>query len=151
MRIVEDTRQQAGKHANKHRAFKDAGVKIIRSKLPFGDYALAPTVAVDTKQDIKEIAGNMCGSAKEKARFREECKLAQDSGCRLIILIEDPRLTTPADLIGRKVLLHTGRLIDGTQLARAMAVTSERYGVEFMFCDPEQTGKMIMELLTNDN
>ena len=151
MRIVEDTRQQAGKHANKHTAFKEAGAKVIRSKLPFGDYALAPTVAVDTKQDVKEIAMNMCGSAKEKARFREECKLAKDSGCRLIILIEDPRLNSSADLIGRKVQLHTGRLIDGTQLARAMAVTSERYGVEFMFCDPEQTGKMIMELLTNDN
>ena len=148
MRLIEDTRQQAGKHENKRKAFEEAGAKVIRSKLPFGDYALAPTTAIDTKQDIKEIAQNMCGSAREKSRFREECKLAKDSGCRLIILIEDERLQSSAELIGRKVQLHTGRLIDGTQLARAMAVTSERYGVEFMFCNPKDTGRLIMEMLT---
>lgn len=149
MYLVEDSRQQVGKHENKRKAFSEAGAKVIRSKLPFGDYALAPRVAVDTKQDIKEIAMNMCGSAREKSRFREECKLAQDSGCRLTILIEDERLQSSAELIGRKVQLHTGRLVDGTQLARAMAVTSERYGVEFRFCAPEQTGEIIMEILEN--
>lgn len=147
MKLIEDTRQQAGKHENKHTFFKEHGHEVFRSKLAFGDYALPPAVAIDTKQDVKEIAGNMCGSAKEKSRFREECKLAKDAGSKLIILIEDGRIRSVDDLYGKSVWLMSGRSIKGDQLAKAMAVMHERYGVDFMFCDPADTGRIIIELL----
>ena len=39
MHIQEDSRQQAGKHDIKHLSFKNAGVEVVRCKLPWGDYA----------------------------------------------------------------------------------------------------------------
>ena len=70
--IIEDTRQKRDKHALKNEFWASHEVNVIRSGLPFGDYWRAPTVAVDTKQDIVEMAMNLCGSAAETKRVREE-------------------------------------------------------------------------------
>ena len=60
MVILEDTRQQAAKHENKHSYFASEGITIVRSKLPFGDYALwGGTISVDTKASVEEIAANI--------------------------------------------------------------------------------------------
>ena len=91
--IIEDTRQKAEKHAQKHETWRDDKDIVIRCKLPYGDYIKAPRVSVDTKQDVKEIAVNMCGNGREKARFREECKLAKEAEATLVFLIEDDRVT----------------------------------------------------------
>ena len=85
--IIEDTRQKPGKHDLKQQYFQSHGVKVIRSKLPFGDYALPPSVSIDTKQDMEEIAMNICG--KEHRRFISECKAAKAAGCQLVILVEN--------------------------------------------------------------
>ena len=65
MYIIEDTRNKPGKHDVKREKFEDMQVSIVRSKLPFGDYALPPKIAVDTKRNIDEIAGNICGAKKK--------------------------------------------------------------------------------------
>ena len=75
MTILEDTRQKPGKHDVKAKAFQDAGMDVYRCKLPFGDYAPVPPVSIDTKRNIDEIAGNICG--KEHARFIREYKAAR--------------------------------------------------------------------------
>lgn len=145
--LVEDTRQKAGKHENKHRYWEETGTSWVRSALPFGDYWPVPRVAVDTKEDIKEIASNMCGAVKERRRFTEECKKARNAGCKLIILIEDPKYNEIDDLWGERIWIHTGQTIPGDQLAKAMFVMQDRYGIEFWFCDPEESGRVIKELL----
>ena len=145
--IIEDTRQKTGKHENKHRYWDDAGTEWIRSALAFGDYWPAPKIAVDTKENIQEIASNMCGAVKERNRFREECKKAKSFGCKLIFLIEDSRYNEINDLWGEKIWIHTGQTIPGDQLAKAMMIMQERYGIEFWFCDPEESGRVIEELL----
>lgn len=147
MKLIEDTRQQVGKHENKREYFSEHGHEVFRSKLAFGDYSLTPTAAVDTKQDIQEIASNMCGSMKERSRFREECKLARDAGSKLIILIEDNTYSSIDDLYETTIRLRSGWTIKGDQLANAMIVMHERYGVDFMFCDPADSGRIIIELL----
>ena len=149
--IIEDTRQKADKHKRKHNYWADVGVTYIRSALAFGDYIKAPTIAVDTKQDIYEIGINMCGSGKEKHRFAEECKKAKDIGCKLVFLIEDKRFTNIGDLYGKQIHLHNGMTIPGDQLATAMRTMSGRYGCEFMFCDPKESGRKIIELLESSN
>lgn len=148
MVIEEDTRQQAGKHEAKHKAFSEMGVEVFRSKLAFGDYCLPPTVAVDTKASIMEIAGNLCGSQKETARVREEIKLARACGSVLIFLIEVGKYKTPADLIGESFRLKSGKVVEGIQLYRAMETCAARYGCRFEFCPPSEAGRMVMELLT---
>lgn len=143
MRVIEDSRQQAGKHENL------AGLDLLRCKLPFGDYALPPKIAVDTKASLHEITQNLCGSQKERARFIRECKLAKDCGSVLVFLIETGAYKTPADLIGQDILLLSGKRVPGVQLYRAMAIVSERYGCRFEFCPRAETGKRIMEILSD--
>ena len=118
MWLIEDTRQQAGKHKIKHQWWTTHGDEVIRCKLPFGDYALPPEVSVDTKQDLTEIASNMCGTYNEKRRFREECKFAQTCGCELYFLIETDQVKEVDDLFGKRVRL---------------AVFGQRY-YKFVFC-----------------
>lgn len=150
MLLFEDTRQQAGKHEAKHRAFSEMGVEVFRSKLAFGDYCLPPSIAVDTKASIMEIAGNLCGSQKETARVREEMKLARACGAVLIFLIEVGKYKTTADLIGESFRLKSGKVVEGIQLYRAMETCAARYGCRFEFCLPSEAGRKVMELLRGD-
>ena len=147
MIIIEDTRQKADKHKLKNDSFLSMGDKVVRSKLPLGDYALLPRVFIDTKEDVLEIAYNMCGNMKEKKRFAAECKLAKECGVRFVVLIEDGRYQKPTDLIGETFRLHNSLYVKGKQLATAMCVMSERYGVEFKLCDKKDTAYIIREML----
>ena len=147
MLIAEDSRQKVGKHENKHKYWDETGTAWARSALLFGDYWPTPKVAVDTKQDIQEIVANMCGAGREKARFRRECQKAQAAGCKLIFLIEDKRYNVPEDLLGGEIDIKTGQTIPGDQAYLAMRMHEERYGVEFWFCDPAESGRVIKELL----
>lgn len=150
MIIIEDTRQQIGKHELKHRFFSVNKIRLVRSKLPFGDYSAPPRRVIDTKENMLEIVGNICGSSKEHARVREECKLARDCGAELIFLIEnDEGITCIADVAfwenPRKAF--SSKAADGTRVMKTMITMSERYGCKFMFCKPEESGKVIKELL----
>ena len=76
MIIQEDSRQQTGKHDLKHQFFEADGHKVFRSKVIVGDYCKPPTVAVDTKENMSEIAQNIGGGKEEHKRFIRELKLA---------------------------------------------------------------------------
>ena len=115
MVILEDTRQKKGKHDLKENWFLENDILLYRSKLFAGDYCLPPAVAVDTKQNLMEIAGNICGNSSERKRFREECKTAQSAGCKLVFLIEHGKtVKTAPDLIGKRIKLGSGKVIDGS-------------------------------------
>ena len=146
MWIIEDTRQQAGKHKKKHTWWTSNGDELIRCRLPFGDYALPPTVSVDTKANLTEIATNMCGAFREQRRFKDECKFAQECGCRLVFLIECS-LNDEDDLFGMSIMLGNGRMIKGDQLAIAMKTMASRYGCEFQFAKPSKSAQRINEIL----
>lgn len=146
--IIEDTRQKAGKHDIKHSFFITNSIDVIRCKLPFGDYAPVPPVAIDTKENMDEIAGNICG--KEHKRFINECKAAKAAGCKLIILVEnDVGITDISDVhtwINPRVV-YSPNCVQGARLQKAMETISERYGVTFLFCTPENAGQIITEIL----
>lgn len=167
MILLEDTRQQAYKHSTKHRWFEQNGIIVKRQALYVGDYTL-PTdqsVCIDTKKDIQELVGDICG--KQHERFRAECQRAQEAGIRLIILTENigghirdnviqptirsldelhlwknPRLFIMA---GRKQKYP--RATRGVTLMRACMTMQAKYGVEFLFCTPQESGRKIVELL----
>lgn len=189
--IVEDKGQQAGKHEVKHQWFDCHDIEILQAPLPVGDYILytdsvadvvkrkadrgvalkkmdfvgSYKVAVDTKRDLQEIIGNICG--KQHGRFRDECRFAQDNGIMLYILVENedgvktvddlqywenPRIkiqkwiTTPSG-IRRKVQKYPDAT-RGETLGKAMLTMQEKYGVKFWFCRPEEAGEHILKLLT---
>ena len=145
MLIIEDTRQKDGKHQQKHIGFEDLGVDLLRCKLPFGDYALPPAVSVDTKENLEEIAGNLCGSMKERDRFIRECKAAAAAGCQLVIMVETEHDGSLLDL--GDIRIGSGKVVTGLQLYRAMTAVSGRYGVRFVLVRPEDAAKEIMRIL----
>lgn len=147
--VVEDSRQKPGQHDIKAEYFANNNVMVHRCKLPVGDYALFPTVSVDTKKNIEEIAANIGG--KEHARFREECKLAKAYGCKLIILVENTEGVRSIEDVGRWInprAKFDKRSITGQRLAKAMQTMTERYGVQFMFCHPFESGAIIEKILS---
>ena len=150
MVLIEDSRQQQGKHELKHEFFHTHNTSFVRCKLPVGDYALPPAVAVDTKASMQEIAQNIGGTKEEHTRFRNELKLAQELGTKLYILVENedgirsiadvPRWRNPRTEFSLKT-------IQGPQLAKAMATMQDRYGCTFLFCRPEEAGEYIVRIL----
>ena len=149
MIIIEDTRQQAGKHDLKHDWFAENDVQIVRSKLPFGDYALVPSIAVDTKKDMDEIAANICG--KQHTRFINECKAAKAAGCSLVFLIENTVGISDISEVHTWInprVIYSDKCVQGDRLQKAMETISERYNVRFLFCKPEESAQKITEILT---
>lgn len=149
MTIIEDSRQQAGKHELKHEHFADMGVNLVRNALPVGDYCLPPTVSVDTKANMDEIATNI-GTASDHKRFKAECIRAQEQGTHLYVLVEnDDGIRTVDDVAAwqnpRRFI--SPKCINGERLCRAMKTMQERYGVTFVFCKPEQAAAYIRKIL----
>ena len=152
MTIIEDTRQQAGKHNFKQTYFETHGIKIVRSKLPVGDYANIKdlSVIIDTKKDIQEIIGNV---TKQHARFIAECDLARESDIKLIILIEnEDNVERIEDLYTwyNKRLRFSPKATTGRTLAKILHGIQLRHGVQFEFCHPLEAGARIVELLPKE-
>ena len=148
MIIIEDTRQQAGKHNIKHKRFEEIGVELIRSKIAFGDYCLPPAVSIDTKENMDEIANNICGQAHK--RFINECKAAQAAGCQLIILVENQLGIEDLSQVHtwqNPRVIYSPNCVQGDRLQRAMETISSRYGVRFEFCHPSESADKIIEIL----
>lgn len=150
MVILEDTRQQTGKHKNIDLYFKKTGIQTERCCLYVGDYAIAndQSRAVDTKQDVLEIAKDILTADHE--RFRAECERADKAGIKLLVLIEEVlpdgglvNWQSPTNSKG--VLLTRAK---GETLKRAMLTMTMKYGVRFRFCDARQTGRLLVEYLT---
>ena len=148
MIIQEDTRQKAGKHDVKHDYFAEHGVELVRCKLPFVDYALVPSISIYTKENMDEIAMNICGS--EHKRFINECKAAKAAGCSLVILVENTLGITDISQVHKWInprVVYSSKCVQGPRLQKAMETISERYGVRFLFCRPEDAGRIITEIL----
>ena len=148
MKIQEDSRNKAGKHALKHEHFEAAGHQIYRSKVIVGDYCKPPTVSVDTKENMAEIAMNIGGP--EHKRFINELKLAQEIGCTLYILVENTdgiRDLVDVERWRNPRTDYSPNCIQGPRLAKAMRTIQERYGCTFLFCKPEEAAEMIIDLL----
>lgn len=171
MILLEDTRQQAQKHDIKHKWFEKNGITIRRQALYCGDYTL-PTdqsICIDTKKDIQELVSDICG--KQHERFRNECIRAQEAGIQLIVLVENrggkvghgnvycPTIAKLEDLHKwvnpRLFIMYRGkqkypRATRGVTLQRACMTLEYRYGVRFMFCNPEESAETIIKLLTKE-
>lgn len=121
-------------------------------------------VCVDAKKNIQEIVGNICG--KTHARFRDEIILSKAHGCKMYVLIENmddvksiddleqwhnPRLDMKKWIITpsgeRRKVPKYPTATKGETLAKAMRTMQDKYSCEFLFCSPEESGAMVLELL----
>ena len=156
--IHEDTRQKQGEHTLKQQYFTNAGWTIIRTKLYVGDYMLPGGLrTVDTKASIYELGQNL---RQQHDRFRNECMRAQEAGYKLTILVENEDgvgdLWDLADWVEpmahftarkRKSKGRVKKRISGTQLFKACRTMAAKYGVEFMFCTPQEAGACVLSIL----
>lgn len=151
MNLIEDTLNKPGQHETKHAYWQKMGCNIIRCRLPFGDYVAVPSVAVDTKRDIYEIAGNL---TTEHVRFRNECIRAKDAGCQLVILIENLDGVSSIDDLEnwvesyRHFRMRNGKQrVSGKYLSLTMRTMTKKYGVRFEFCTPNDAGRRVIEII----
>lgn len=145
--IIEDSRQKKGEHKKKNEYWDSKGVSVLRCKLPFGDYALPPRVAVDTKKDMNEIATNL---SNDHRRVANEVERAYKSGCKLVFLVENKDGID--NIEGVKTWNNPRRFVSpkaikGETLYKIMHTMERRYECEFQFCSPEESGKRVMEIL----
>lgn len=149
MVIVEDSRNQIGKHKNINAYLESVGVRVLRSKMIVGDYTLPADqrICIDTKKDMVEVSQNIF---KDHARFRRECELAKDCGIHLVVLIEDNTVSNYEELLkwvnpqpNRSALTPNGE-----RCYKVMKAMEYSYGVEFQFCKKKDTGKRILQILT---
>ena len=151
MILIEDTRQVVGKHKLKNEYFEKMGIEVVRSKLLFGDYQNPqnPSIAIDTKKDIQELIGDL---TKDHERFKRELQLAKKCGAKLIILIEDEKVTCINDLYTwyNWRLKKSPKATQGSTLAKMLYTiehNTEDYNCQFIFTKKSECGAKILELL----
>lgn len=152
MTIIEDTRQQKNKHKLKEDYFADNNIKVVRSKLPVGDYANIKdlSIIIDTKANIQEVIGNV---TQQHKRFIEECEFAHQSDIQLIILVENTDGITKIEDLYRwwnPRLRFSPKATTGKTLAKILHGIEIRHDVKFLFCRPEQAGEKVIKLLNKE-
>ena len=147
MHIIVDTREQKYNHVTGY--FDSQDIKWYRSKLICGDYQnpLNPTVIIDRKKDLQEVAGNVC---QQHDRFVRELELAKELGYKMIVLVEEPNITNLTNVCSwynwrRK---KNPKAISGKTLYKIMKTMESKYDVSWEFTSKAECGKRIVELLT---
>lgn len=162
--LIEDSRQQAGKHRNVAAYCQRMGIEIIRQKLEVGDYMFShdefwsyPMISVDTKESILELSKNIMSD--DHKRFKAECIRAREMGIQLIVLIEEALPYGRLDMWEVPKWKSTDRfhkygdpvtLVHPASLRQACITMQERYGVKFRFCTRRQSPARIIKYLKGE-
>ena len=164
MTIQADTREHAKEWERIKEQFDALGVQYFRSKMYVGDYQSLdnPRLVIDRKKDLQEICGNVC---QQHERFKAELLRAKEQGIKLVILCEhgadiksledvyfwqNPRKYQIRwkTVNGKRVKdVVSAKAVDGNQLYKSLCTIRDRYNVDFVFCQKEETGKKIIEIL----
>ena len=148
MVIQVDSREQKYDHVTNY--FDSQGIKWVKSKCVVGDYVNLenPMVVIDRKKDLQEVAGNVC---QQHERFVRELELANELGYKMIVLVEEPNITTLTNVCSwynwRKK--KNPKAVSGRTLYKIMLTMSQKYGVEWQFTTKQNCGRRIVELLDN--
>ena len=167
MTIQADTREHKEEWERIKGHFDSLGVEYFRSKLYVGDYQSLdnPRLVIDRKKDLGELCGNVC---QQHERFKAELLRAKQHGIKIIILCEhgdgiqtvedvyfwqNPRKhrTIWKTVDGKRIKTAISeKAVDGCQLYKSLCTIRDRYNVDFVFCQKNETGRKIMEILSND-
>jgi len=148
MILLEDTRNKEGKHENIHHYCERHGIEIVRKCLSVGDYMLpGGNISVDSKSGLLELSRNLMNKS-DHSRFYKECRRAMQQGIKLIILCEQKGINGIEDV---KNWSSEYSPVSGRSLMERIYQASISWGVEFIFCHKNATGRRLIELLTLDN
>lgn len=142
MMIICDTRERKNHHILEY--FNQHEIPYDIRKLDTGDYMDEDNIGltIDRKQNLDELCGNLL--SPDKSRFWREVRRAKENKMRMIVLIED------GDKCLKDVLNWKSRYktVPGQKLYNEICRCHIAYGVEFWFCNREDTGKRIVEILS---
>ena len=197
MLIGIDRNQLTGTHKKSneanHRKMMSMGHELMPLPLPYADYIrITPEIeetikrrgdkikkmdlvndikiAVDRKNSIDEICGNLCSSQREHERFREEAITAQKAGAKFYVVIETEEKIRCLDDIRKwsNPRLHRYNKInymhrlgkwqnvknsgsrppcDNIRLMKTMYTMAQKYSINWIFCSPYESAEKIVELL----
>lgn len=155
--LIEDVNNKPGQHEAKNKCWSDLGVHVVRNKLPYGDYILAPPIVVDTKRDLYELCYDLTSDHK---RFSKAASLAHECDSVLVILTENDEgvsdLFDFAEWIEsekhfeRRVKESKGRVkmrYKGSTLYKTCKTMQESHGMRFEFCAPQDAGARVLSIL----
>lgn len=140
--ILVDSREKKNQHILDY--FATNGISYTVQKLSTGDYMDTdrPHLTIDRKQNLEELSGNICTADN---RFWREVRRSHEEGLRMIVLIEHGgRIRSMNDVPEWKSKFTR---VTGQRLFQQMLRIHMAYGVEFLFCDKNETGRRIRELL----
>lgn len=150
MILIEDTRQQKGKHNNVHKYCDSQGIEIYPLTLTVGDYMLGEVQngkvvpignrAIDTKFALIELAGDL---SKDEQALDKKYRKCYEQGIKLIVLIEEP-FGSIQEIASWK---NPHGFVNGRKLLDKMHRLKMMYGIDFMFCDKKRTGETLIKLL----
>ena len=147
MGVLVDTREQVWDHIED--TLGEKKIPVQRGKLPCGDYtALLPDgrggflsledeVVIERKANLDEIAGNF---TVDRRRFEAEFLRAKAAGVKVFLLVENASW--------RKIYSHDYRSkMAPKALAASLLAWQVRYGITLLFCQPEDSGRIIYSTL----
>lgn len=124
---------------------------------------------VDTKSGMQEMYSDIVG--KDHERFRDSLILAQNNGIKMTVLVEEPGITCLEDVAKWKnpraekwykfnAMHKQGKALSvkipkvppcsSDRLMKSMKTMEEKYEVKFEFCNPEDSGRRVIEILKGE-
>ena len=172
MQIIVDTREHASEWDRISKQFDELGVKYFRSKLYVGDYQNMDNarLVVDRKKDLQELYGNICA---QHERFKAELLRAMEQNIKIVILCEHGEeiksledvyffyqpptkrwRVVKREIAGKEVKVRESYMqkeINGKSMYKSFCTIRDRYNVDFVFCQKNETGQKLVEILSNDS
>lgn len=146
MTIQIDTREKPDKNLHIVEFFDEVGIRYYRSKNYVGDYVSLdnPRIVVERKKNVLEFAGN---AGKKHATFKKELERLKAIGGNMTVLIEEDI----GNLVELRFWHHRRSQMKGEVLYKICKKWQEEYDLKFIFCKPEDSGRIIAKVLENGN
>ena len=152
--VIVDTREKPRAIVRILAEFDRQGIAYVRRALNFADYAdpdKLPGIVIDRKQNLLEVASNV---VQQRKRFVREIVRCERAGCHLVVLVEHGNnIRKLEDVIRWKNprLKESPLAVSGERLYKIMKAMENYYGIEWQFCNKQNTGKRIIEILGAEN
>ena len=147
MTIICDSREKKNQHILKF--FEENGINYKIQKMNVADYQIEGDngIVIDRKQNLEEVATNLM-NRNDKSRFWREVRRANKDGMKIIVLCEHSRnIKSIQDVISWHSKFSP---VSGRCLMNEIYRVHISYGIEFIFCDKRNTGRMIVNLLSEN-
>lgn len=153
MILIEDTRQKKDKHKNIKTYCDSQGIAIYPLTLTVGDYMLGEivcgkvtpigSISCDTKYGLIELAQDL---SRDERSLDKKYRKCFEEKIKLVVLVEE-EITSIYDIAKWQ---NPHGLVSGRKLLDKMNRLTMMFGIRFMFCKKQDTGKTIIKILKGE-